>query len=110
MRILSEKEYNNLISTMTEATIKLIQVDALRDKYKEQVDSLTKEIEFLKELLKQKLLNNPDIRNKLTPMKNLCALIDIIDLSNNCGDLIKTVMSEVEQCKNNIEYLSGNIA
>lgn len=52
----------------------------------------------------------PDIRNKLTPMLNLCSLIDRADLSNNYGELIKIIRSEVEQCKKNIEYLSGNVA
>jgi len=47
-----------------------------------------------------------DIRNKLTPMKNLVAMIE----NNNLDDprIAKMVQEEIEMVKKCIEYLSGN--
>lgn len=52
----------------------------------------------------------PDIRNKLTPMKNLIAILEKMDLNNNKDPLLILFQTEIEQCKKNIEYLSGNLA
>ena len=47
-----------------------------------------------------------EIRNKLTPFKNLIAMLEhYLTLDDNIGKLIK---EEIEQCKENIKYLSQN--
>lgn len=52
-------------------------------------------------------LSLPDIRNKLSPIKNLIAILEIglvkVDVELH-GFLVK----EIEQCKESIEHLSGN--
>jgi hypothetical protein len=54
------------------------------------------------------MLSLPDIRNKLSPFKNLIAMIE--------NGLIKSdvkmhglVLKEIEACKESIAYLSGDI-
>lgn len=50
------------------------------------------------------VLRVSDIRNKLTPIKNLIAMIE----NNNLGDprITEMVQSEIAEAKKSIEYLS----
>ena len=48
----------------------------------------------------------PDIRNKLSPMANLIAMLENGLVKGNI-EMHDLVLKEIEQCKKNIEYLSG---
>lgn len=53
------------------------------------------------------MLSLPDIRNKLSPITNLIAMLEngLVKCHVEMHDL---VLNEIEQCKKNIAYLSGN--
>jgi hypothetical protein len=65
--------------------------------------------EALKEVLPQTdvMLSLPDIRNKLSPIKNLIAMIEIGLVKGNV-EMHDLVLKEIESCKESIAYLSGN--
>jgi hypothetical protein len=53
------------------------------------------------------VLTLPDIRNKLSPIKNLIAMLE----DHLCKGAIKMhplILKEIEQCKESLKYLSGN--
>lgn len=50
-------------------------------------------------------LSIPDIRNKLTPFKNLLALLKVHQ-KNEGIDFNSFILKEMEQCEKSIEYLS----
>lgn len=52
-------------------------------------------------------LSLPDIRNKLTPITNLIIMLEN-GLVNGNIEMHDLVLREIEQCKKNIAYLSGN--
>lgn len=51
-----------------------------------------------------------DIRNKLSPFKNLIKMIEngLVKCSVETYDVVCIFHKEIEQCKESIEYLSGN--
>ncbi len=49
----------------------------------------------------------PDIRNKLSPLKNLISMIENGLVKGNV-EIYDLVLKEIEQCKKSIEYLSQN--
>lgn len=52
-------------------------------------------------------LNLPDIRNKLTPISNLIAMLESSELMyHHETEVHKIIEREIEQCKKSIEYLS----
>ena len=53
------------------------------------------------------MLSLPDIRNKLSPIKNLIAIIEK-GLVKGDVELNGLFLEEIEQCKESIAYLSGN--
>jgi hypothetical protein len=53
-------------------------------------------------------LSLPDIRNKLSPFKNLIAMLEN-GLMKGTIDVHPLIQSEIEQCKESIAYLSGNV-
>ena len=54
-------------------------------------------------------LSLPDIRNKLTPFKNLIAMLEN-GLMKGTIEVHPYIQKEMEQCKKSIAYLSGNEA
>lgn len=52
-------------------------------------------------------LSLPDIRNKLSPIKNLVAMIEN-GLAKGAIEENPYILKEIEQCKKSIAYLSGN--
>lgn len=52
-------------------------------------------------------LSLPDIRNKLSPFKNLIAMLEN-GLVKGTDEMHEYVIKEIEQCKKSIVYLSGN--
>ena len=54
-------------------------------------------------------LSLPDIRNKLSPIKNLIAMLED-GLMEGTIDVHPYIQKEIEQCKKSIAYLSGNEA
>ena len=52
-------------------------------------------------------LTFPDIRNKLSPISNLIAMLEH-QIINNGLKIDPIILDEMEQCKKSIEYLSGN--
>ena len=53
------------------------------------------------------VLTVPDIRNKLSPIKNLIAMLEN-GLVKGDIEMHYLVLKEIEQCKKNIAYLSGD--
>jgi hypothetical protein len=53
------------------------------------------------------MLSLPDIRNKLSPIKNLIAMLENGLVKGNV-EMHDLVLKEIEQCKESIAYLSGN--
>ena len=53
------------------------------------------------------MLSLPDIRNKLSPIKNLIAMFEngVVKCNVEMHDL---VLKEIEECKESIAYLSSN--
>ena len=53
------------------------------------------------------MLSLPDIRNKLSPIKNLISMLEngLVEGNVEMHDL---VLKEIEACKQSIAYLSGN--
>ena len=49
----------------------------------------------------------PDIRNKLSPIKNLIAMLENGLVKGNV-EMHELVLKEIEACKKSIAYLSGN--
>ena len=54
-------------------------------------------------------LSLPDIRNKLSPFKNLIAMLEN-GLMKGTIEVHPYIQKEIEQCKKSIAYLSGNEA
>ena len=54
-------------------------------------------------------LSLPDIRNKLSPFKNLIAMLEN-GLMKGTIEMHPYIQKEMEQCKKSIAYLSGNEA
>ena len=54
-------------------------------------------------------LSLPDIRNKLSPFKNLIAMLEN-GLMKGTIEVHPYIQKEMEQCKKSIAYLSGNEA
>ena len=55
-------------------------------------------------------LSLPDIRNKLSPISNLIALLESSEfMYHNETEVHNIIVQEIEQCKKSIEYLSGNV-
>ncbi len=54
-------------------------------------------------------LSLPDIRNKLSPIKNLIAMLEN-GLMKGTIEVHPLIQKEIEQCKKSIAYLSGNEA
>lgn len=54
-------------------------------------------------------LSLPDIRNKLSPFKNLIAMLEN-GLMRGTIEVHPYIQKEMEQCKKSIAYLSGNKA
>jgi hypothetical protein len=52
-------------------------------------------------------LSLPDIRNKLSPFKNLIAMLEN-GLMKGTIEVHSYIQKEMEQCKKSIAYLSGN--
>lgn len=52
-------------------------------------------------------LSLPDIRNKLSPFKNLIAMLEN-GLMKGTIEVHPYIQKEMEQCKKSIAYLSGN--
>lgn len=51
------------------------------------------------------LLSKDDVRNKLSPIKNLLSLLDDVEI--NCdAELKKLIKLEIIQCEESIKYLS----
>lgn len=55
------------------------------------------------------MLSLPDIRNKLTPFKNLIAMLEV-GINKGTIEINPYIKREIEQCKKSIAYLSGNEA
>jgi hypothetical protein len=53
------------------------------------------------------MLSLPDIRNKLSPIKNLIAMLEN-GLVKGTIEVHPLILKEIEQCKKSIAYLSGN--
>ena len=53
------------------------------------------------------MLSLPDIRNKLSPIKNLIAMLENGLVKGNV-EMHTLVLKEIEACKQSIAYLSGN--
>ena len=53
------------------------------------------------------MLSLPDIRNKLSPIKNLIAMLENGLVKGNV-EIHPLVLKEIEACKQSIAYLSGN--
>ncbi len=53
------------------------------------------------------MLSLPDIRNKLSPITNLIAMLENGLVKGNV-EMHDLVLKEIEQCKKSIAYLSGN--
>jgi hypothetical protein len=53
------------------------------------------------------MLSLPDIRNKLSPIKNLIAMLEN-GLTKGTIELHPYILKEIEQCKESIIYLSGH--
>ena len=53
------------------------------------------------------MLSLPDIRNKLSPIKNLIAMLEN-GLVKGTIEVHPLIQQEIEQCKKSIAYLSGN--
>jgi hypothetical protein len=53
------------------------------------------------------MLSLPDIRNKLSPIKNLIAMLENGLVKGNV-EMHDLVIKEIEACKESIVYLSGN--
>lgn len=53
------------------------------------------------------MLSLPDIRNKLSPIKNLIAMLENGLVKGNV-EMHELVLKEIEACKESIAYLSGN--
>lgn len=53
------------------------------------------------------MLSLPDIRNKLSPIKNLIAMLENGLVKGNV-EMHDLVLKEIEACKQSIAYLSGN--
>ena len=53
------------------------------------------------------MLSLPDIRNKLSPIKNLIAMLENGLVKGNV-EMHDLVLKEIEACKESIAYLSGN--
>lgn len=53
------------------------------------------------------MLSLPDIRNKLSPITNLIAMLEN-GLAKGNVEMHDLVLKEIEQCKKSIAYLSGN--
>ncbi len=53
------------------------------------------------------MLSLPDIRNKLSPIKNLIAMLENGLVKGNV-EMHELVLKEIEACKKSIAYLSGN--
>lgn len=68
-------------------------------------------VEWLKEQLSihDVRLSLPDIRNKLSPFKNLIAMLEN-GLTKGTIEVHPYIQKEMEQCKKSIAYLSGNEA
>lgn len=49
----------------------------------------------------------PEIRNKLTPIKNLITMLEN-GLAMGSIELHPLILKEIKSCKESIEYLSGN--
>jgi hypothetical protein len=51
----------------------------------------------------------PDIRNKLSPISNLIAMLESSEfVYHHEAEVHKMIAIEIEQCKKSIAYLSGN--
>ena len=55
----------------------------------------------------EKTLLLSDIRNKLSPLKNLVALVERGIVNNNLDDMSEHLEKQIKQCKISIEYLSN---
>lgn len=55
------------------------------------------------------MLSLPDIRNKLSPIKNLIAMLENGLIKGNV-EIHDLIIKEIEACKESIAYLSGNVA
>ena len=53
------------------------------------------------------MLSLPDIRNKLSPIKNLISMLENGLVKGNV-EMHDLVLKEIEACKQSIAYLSGN--
>ena len=53
------------------------------------------------------MLSLPDIRNKLSPIKNLIAMLENGLVKGNV-EMHDLVLKEIEACKESVAYLSGN--
>lgn len=53
------------------------------------------------------MLSLPDIRNKLSPIKNLIAMLENGLVKGNV-EMHDLVLKGIEQCKKSIAYLAGN--
>lgn len=56
-----------------------------------------------------KIFSLADVRNKLSPFKNLIAMLKGCEIKHSDDRINRMVKSEIEQCKKSIEYLSGNV-
>jgi hypothetical protein len=59
------------------------------------------------EVLSDIMFSLPDIRNKLSPIKNLIAMLEN-GLVDGTIEVHPYILKEIEQCKVSITYLSGN--
>jgi hypothetical protein len=70
-------------------------------------NKLTETNQALQLLQPDVMLSLPDIRNKLSPIKNLIAILENGLVKGNV-EMHDLVLKEIEQCKKSIAYLSGN--
>ncbi len=70
-------------------------------------NKLTETNQALQLLQPDVMLSLPDIRNKLSPITNLIAMLENGLVKGNV-EMHDLVLKEIEQCKKSIAYLSGN--
>lgn len=99
---------------MNESVIiqKLIQVGQMLERGKLEYSGAEADIKYYLEqyaALRQAdvMLSLPDIRNKLSPIKNLIAMLEN-GLAKGNIEMHDLVIKEIEACKESIAYLSGN--